>query len=122
MIKTTLKDVAYPIEHLVFKIDDPAMVNTFIQLDELIWTTALAKYPGFISKEVWINREVPGDVHTILIWETMEAWKSIPIEALKVIDRQFTETFSHPFAIVRRIHKETNHGLYKVRMTVQANE
>ncbi len=120
MIKTTLENVAYPIEHLVFKVEDPAQVDRFIRLDEAIWTTALAEYPGFISKEVWVNREVPGEVHTVLIWKSMEEWKSIPLEELKRIDRVFTATFDSPFAIVRRIHKETNHGLYKVRVTVKA--
>ena len=121
MLKTILENVNYPIEHLVFQLDDSSKVNEFIRLDEAIWTHELSQYDGFLSKEVWVNADVPGEVHTLLIWKTMEDWKSIPLDKLKEIDQRFIATFGSPFRIVRRIHKENNHGLYKVRMTVKAD-
>lgn len=121
MLQTILENVNYPIEHLVFQLDDPTKIEEFICLDEAIWTEELAHYAGFLSKEVWVNANVPGEVHTLLIWKTMEDWKSIPLDKLKEIDQRFIATFGSPFRIVRRIHKENNHGLYKVRMTVKAD-
>jgi len=116
---TVLENVKYPIEHLVFMIEDPENVDDFIILDEKIWTNELSKYDGFISKEVWINSNTPGEVHTLLIWRTMDEWKSIPLETLKEIDQRFKNAFGHRFEMIRRIHKENNHGLYKVRMTMK---
>lgn len=116
-MKNIFKNQKYPIEHLVFQIEDTSKVSEFIDLDEEVWTHELSKVDGFLSKEVWINDNVPGEVHTILIWESMDSWKSISIEELKRIDKIFNEKFSSPFKITRRIHKESNHGLYKVRLS-----
>ena len=117
-MKNIYKNKKYPVEHLIFNVANTSRLNDFIDLDEKIWTYELSKFKGFISKEVWINDNNPGEVHTILIWETMDEWKSIPLEKLKEIDDKFIEAYNGEFKIVRRIHKENNHGIYKVRFTV----
>ncbi|ACC81367.1 conserved hypothetical protein [Nostoc punctiforme PCC 73102] len=33
----------------------PHLRENFIHKDTQIWTTALAEYPGFLGKEVWIQ-------------------------------------------------------------------
>ena len=42
----------------------------FIAKDAEIWTARLSGYPGFLSKEVWINPEAPTEVVLIIRWET----------------------------------------------------
>ena len=69
-MKNIYKNKKYPVEHLIFNIEDTSRINDFIELDELIWTNELSKFKGFISKEVWINENNAGEIHTILIWET----------------------------------------------------
>jgi len=105
----------YPVEYLIFQLEDPKMIDRFIELDHTIWTAYLESNPGFIAKEVWVNEENPGELHTVVIWETMEQWKVIPLEELKATTKKFDQAFGSPYKITRRLHKEYNHGLYKVR-------
>ncbi|MDX2243029.1 MAG: TIGR03792 family protein [Leptolyngbyaceae cyanobacterium bins.302] len=64
--------------------------ETFIQNDEEIWTATLAKYPGFMGKEVWLAAENPKEVVCVIQWQSFEAWKSIPADVLEATDKQFT--------------------------------
>ncbi|WP_425469059.1 TIGR03792 family protein, partial [Pediococcus acidilactici] len=41
------------IEWLKFKVVSNR--ERFVQKDAEIWTEALARYPGFLGKEVWLN-------------------------------------------------------------------
>lgn len=105
----------FPVEYLVFQLEDPDKIEAFISIDHEVWTTYLSSFDGFISKEVWINKSKPGEIHTILIWENLECWKAIPLEQLKAKDAEFKTKLGCKCEIVRRIHKEYDHGLFKVR-------
>lgn len=107
------KGLMYPLEYLIFQVEDPSEVDRFIKLDHEIWTMFLKEFPDFVSKQVWINDSNPGEVHSIISWKTMEGWKSIPVEELKKVDKEFEQAFANNFKIVRRIHKECNHGMYE---------
>lgn len=111
------KNVKYPVEYLIFQVHDstPEIMEKYVQLDHDIWTKYLASKPGFVSKEVFINEDTPGEVHQIIIWETLESWKSIPLDELKEVVREFDNSLGTTYDTVRRVHKETNHKLYKVR-------
>lgn len=61
----------------------------YLQLDEKIWTKALAKFPGFLSKEVWHNPNKPSEVILIIRWASREDWKSISAQLLAEIEAQF---------------------------------
>lgn len=79
----------------------------FIQIDEEIWTPALAQYPGFLGKEVWISVN-PEEVAFIVRWRTREEWKAIPVEFLQEIDRKFAIAFGQPYDLFEE-------GEYQVR-------
>lgn len=105
----------YPVEYLIFKIEDMDSLQEFLKLQDLVWTKYLSSFEDFVSEEIWINKENPGEIHKIVVWKTMEGWKNIsPIE-LKEKDKEFMELYNKPFQITRRIHKEYNHGLYRVK-------
>lgn len=72
----------------------------FIQKDEEIWTQALAGYPGFLSKEVWINPNEPTQVILVIRWATREQWKSIPLKLLERIEQQFAQQLGDIYQIV----------------------
>ena len=77
------------IEWLKFRVD-PDSREQFIQQDEAIWTAALATYPGFLGKEVWIE---PNDLDKVIFtirWQTREQWKSIPASDLAKIEQRFS--------------------------------
>lgn len=63
----------------------------FIQNDERIWTQALAKYDGFLGKDVWISHESLTEVITVVHWETEAAWDSITPEELVPVEARFQQ-------------------------------
>ncbi|MBD2344405.1 TIGR03792 family protein [Anabaena subtropica] len=95
------------IEFLKFRVD-PSWRETFIQKDAEIWTTALAKYPGFLGKEVWINPNDPTELVLIIHWKTKEQWKAIPVVDLQAIEQKFSQAVSNSYELVES-------GEYQVR-------
>jgi len=77
------------IEWLKFQVPE-ALRETFIQHDEAIWTRALAKYPGFMGKEVWLTADNPNEVICVIQWANMDAWKSVPADILEATEKQFS--------------------------------
>lgn len=67
--------------------------EAFVQKDEEIWTAALAKYSGFLGKEVWISPLDPKEVILVSHWKTREAWKSIPQDYLDATEKRFNQEF-----------------------------
>lgn len=67
----------------------PEHRQKYLQLDKEIWTKALAKCPGFLGKEVWLNPDKPTEAILIVRWASREEWKSISAELLNEIERQF---------------------------------
>lgn len=63
--------------------------ETYLQIDREIWTKAIAQFPGFINKEVWLNPDKPTEIILIIRWRSRQEWKSISVELLAKIERQF---------------------------------
>ena len=78
------------IEWLKFRVD-PDSREQFIQQDEAIWTAALATYPGFLGKEVWIEPQAANNVIFTIRWQTRQQWKSIPASDLAKIEQRFSQ-------------------------------
>jgi uncharacterized protein (TIGR03792 family) len=72
----------------------------FIQKDDEIWTVSLAKYPGFLGKEVWINPNVPEEITLVIRWATREQWKAIPEKDLQPIYKKFDEALGFAYKMV----------------------
>jgi len=87
------------IELLKVKIP-PKLREKYIQKDAEIWTAALAKYPGFMGKEVWINPNDATELVLIIRWETREHWKAIPLSDLEAIAFKFDATLGKSYPIV----------------------
>ena len=77
------------IEWLEFRVDADSR-EKFIRQDEAIWTAALATYPGFLGKEVWIEPNASDKVIFTIRWQTREQWKSIPASDLAKIEQRFS--------------------------------
>jgi uncharacterized protein (TIGR03792 family) len=78
------------IEWLKFQVP-AAQREFFIQVDEEIWTAALAKYPGFMGKEVWLTADNPNEVVCVIQWQSLDAWKSIPADVVEATEKRFAE-------------------------------
>lgn len=87
------------IELLKFKVA-PELRERYIQQDAEIWTTALAKYPGFLGKEVWINHQDPTELILIIRWATREQWKSIRQEELQSIEAKFAQAMGEAYPVI----------------------
>lgn len=88
------------IEWLKFRVTSEQR-ERFVQQDAEIWTTALAQYPGFLSKEVWISPDNLEEVIIVTHWQTYEQWQAIPPEDLESIEARFAEAMgSADYAIV----------------------
>lgn len=77
------------IEWLKFNVDSESR-EQFIQQDEKIWTAALATYPGFLGKEVWIEPNLANRVIFVISWQTRQQWKSISAKDLAKIEQEFS--------------------------------
>lgn len=87
------------IELLKFKIASE-MREICIQKDGEIWTTALAKYPGFLGKEVWINPNDPTEIIFVIRWATREQWQAIPPEELAAVEQRFGAALGDTYKLV----------------------
>ncbi|BAZ17029.1 hypothetical protein NIES4071_89070 [Calothrix sp. NIES-4071] len=87
------------IELLKFKVPREQR-EIFIQKDDEIWTVALAKYPGFLGKEVWINPNAPEEVTLVIQWATREQWKAISEKDLEVVYKQFDTALGFAYQMV----------------------
>lgn len=87
------------IELLKVKIP-PKLREKYIQKDAEIWTAALAKYPGFMGKEVWINPNDATEVVLIVRWQTREHWDAIPEVDLEAIALKFDTAMGKSYPIV----------------------
>lgn len=65
------------IEWLEFQVK-PEAREKFIQKDQEIWTKFLAKQPGFLGKEIWINPAIEEQLIIVVHWQTKEQWKAVP--------------------------------------------
>ncbi|MDC7235848.1 MAG: TIGR03792 family protein [Spirochaetales bacterium] len=90
-----LERIAKPeaVEQLIISIDPPDQVDRWIELDHEIWSKGLAKWPGYIRKEVWSNPDKPGILTILIYWESLEQWKAVDLDWLMETDRLFDESF-----------------------------
>ena len=86
----------------------PELREQYIQTDAEIWTAALKTYPGFLSKEVWINPAEQLDVVIVIRWTTRAQWKSFPPERLARLEHQFAQAMPTG-------HQMVETGEYQVR-------
>jgi uncharacterized protein (TIGR03792 family) len=79
----------------------PKEREKYIQKDAEIWTTALAKYSGFLGKEVWINPDDDTEVILINHWATEEQWQAIPKTEMQAISQRFTQAMGKSYPIIQ---------------------
>lgn len=80
------------IEQLTFDVD-PALRDEWMAVEERTWSRYLEQRPGFIKKELWVERDNPGQVHAIIYWESEELWYTIPQEDITRVDAEMGEWF-----------------------------
>ena len=79
----------------------PAQQRAFIEADQKVWTTGLAKYPAFDYKEIWISATQPGLVICVIYWRDRSGWKAISEQELQELSLAFDRAFSYPYKLVK---------------------
>ncbi len=75
------------IEFLTFDIataDQKAWVN----VDRETWTAYLESMPGFIRKELWVDRDAPHRVHAVIWWQDDASWAACDHDVMRSIDAE----------------------------------
>lgn len=95
------------IEWLKFQVT-PEQREEFIQKDAQIWTALLAKFPGFLSKEVWIDPRDTSQLVLVIRWESREQWSAVPQELLEKTEAEFAVAMGNSYQMIES-------GEYQVR-------
>ncbi|MBF2003737.1 MAG: TIGR03792 family protein [Synechococcales cyanobacterium C42_A2020_086] len=78
----------------------PELREQFVQKDAELWTTVLARYPGFVSKEVWISPGNLAEVVVVIHWESFEQWQAVPKSVLEQVEADFNAAMGNTYTIV----------------------
>lgn len=107
-----------PVEILVFEVD-PEHVDEYLWVDHEVWTLGEAFHPEldhipFLSKEVWLNDERPGEITLIFVFESMEAWQQVGAGHIQAqLQSEFERRFPHRQTLVRAVHEEERFGIHR---------
>jgi uncharacterized protein (TIGR03792 family) len=85
------------VEWLKFQV--PAQQQAqFIEQDAAIWTPVLASYPGFQSKEIWINPDSLNELVIVTHWASFDQWQAIPKKILDRTTQRFHQAMGAEYA------------------------
>lgn len=107
-----------PVEILVFEVE-PEHVEAFLQVDHEVWTLGEAEYQvdhriPFLSKEVWLDDSQPGRITIVFVWESIEAWNEVGVEALQQeLQRRFNDRFPHRVTLIAEPHEDSDRGIHR---------
>ena len=68
----------------------PGMEDFWVKKDTEIWSAALETCPGFLGKEIWLNRDVPGQIVVIIYWQSYDAWQSLDRQWVMDVEERMT--------------------------------
>ena len=107
-----------PVEVLVFTVD-PADLDDFLRIDHEVWTLGEAASLGgpdipFLSKEVWLNDQRPGEITIVFVWPDQSTWDAVGAADIQTrLGEEFDRRFGRPYELVREIHLEEDHGIHR---------
>ena len=114
-----------PVEILQFY-TKPEFVDEFIRADYNVWTLResinndISHFP-FLTKEVWLNDNNPGEITIVHTWKSIELWKAIDKrEFQKKCIEEFNTAFGHPYRLLSNPHdssfwKKYRYSKYEVK-------
>ena len=60
--------------------------ETWLGADGKIWTAYLSTMPGFIRKELWVDRGDPNRVHAAIWWQDDASWAACDQDTMRSLD------------------------------------
>jgi uncharacterized protein (TIGR03792 family) len=92
-VKLEILNKPQAVEQLIFQMR-PEAVERWLALDHEIWSRGLAKWPGYVRKEIWQSLEHPGRLTVTIYWDDYDAWKAVDSKWLAEVDEEFTRRFA----------------------------
>lgn len=107
-------DPPQAVEQLIFEVK-PEAFERWRAADFELWTVAEAdQFPGFVSKEVWVQ---PGEMYTVAIiihWTSLEEWKSVDMSWVEAQEARFSALVgADNYRLIRAPH-ELGEQFYKI--------
>ena len=72
----------------------------YLEADARIWTSVLARQPGFLEKHVWRDADDPDAVILVIHWRTLAQWKTVPGDVLADCEKRFQAALGQAFAFL----------------------
>ena len=73
------------VEWLTFEVD-PAERDRWLDVDAATWTDFLERQPGFVRKQVLVDRKRPDLVHAVVWWADDASWEAIDWIRVEEVD------------------------------------
>ncbi|MEM9203524.1 MAG: TIGR03792 family protein [Actinomycetota bacterium] len=111
-------DERRPVEVLIFTVD-PGDVDDFLRIDHEVWTLGEADTLErldlpFLSKEVWLNDNRPGEITIVFVWPDQATWDAVgAVDIQTRLAADFDQRFARPYELRREIHLEENLGVHR---------
>ncbi len=67
--------------------------GTWLEVEERTWSRYLEQQPGFISKQVWVDRDRADQIHCVITWADQASWDAIPDADVERVDAEMGEWF-----------------------------
>ena len=83
------------IEYLSFQIE-PAGRDAWLRVEAQTWSRVLERQPGVVSKQMWVERDNPGEVFAVITWQDEASWHAIPAEELAAVDASMGAALLNP--------------------------
>lgn len=103
-INATVESVAVVVEYLTFEVD-PGQRAAWMEIEERTWSRFLERQPGFVSKQLWVERGAEHLVHAVIVWADEGSWRSIPEAEIAAVDASmgswYREASCRVFDVIR---------------------
>lgn len=73
------------IEFLTFPVTESERAQ-WMEVEERTWSRFLEQQPGFVRKQLWVERGRPDEICAMIVWADDESWFSIPADKLAEVD------------------------------------
>jgi uncharacterized protein (TIGR03792 family) len=60
--------------------------DQWMAVEHQTWSRFLERQPGFVDKQLWVDRDDEDAVHAVVRWTDESSWKSIPDHELAAVD------------------------------------
>lgn len=112
MEQTVWKRPAF-VEYLVFQVQ-PDLLEQYLDIDHELFGQGLAQFPGFLGSQVLLSATRPGEVHSLIFWESKECLEAVPQAFIQETDRELNRRLGEGnLTLLRCAHQENE--LYLAR-------